>query len=40
MPTILKFLKKNISGLIKLQNRRMVKKQEVGKEEIAKITSL
>jgi hypothetical protein len=40
MPTVLKLLKRNIAELSKLQNRRMIKKQEVGTEEIAKVASL
>lgn len=40
MPKVKKSLKKNIADLVNLQDRRMIKKQGVGKEEIAKIASL
>jgi hypothetical protein len=40
MPKLIKSLKNNLSELVKLQNRRMVKKQSVGKEDVVKIVSL
>jgi hypothetical protein len=40
MPKLTKSLKNNLSELVKLQNRRMVKKQSVGKEDVVKIVSL
>ncbi len=40
IPAVKKSLEKNIKNLIKLQDRRMINKQEVGREEILKVVSL